>query len=386
MDTECSNQMKLLIYTSDNPLQQPQTGGDKRFEELAKYACRMFDADVCGEFSQGEAERAGLNCKYKINKGKNRLIKLPPVISTVFLNRKLIKRIKCENYDNIVVFDVPIAFPLCFNRTKNIVLLVRKDLIGYEEYSSVHRGLSKIIYYLAKIIMESVCLTRCKKVIVQCEYDKERLLNRHKIIKKKIKGKFCVQINNINPGWIVNNGEDDSSQNIINDRYFNVCFVGSFNDRRKGQDLFLGAANRLNSVYDDIYFHVIGSGKESEKYKSNFAGDNTIFYGRLDNPGSIIRKCNLMVVPSYADSCPNTVLEALYLGVAVIGSRRGGIPEILVDENSLFDADIESLLKKIVTLYKNKDALESMLEKQSIRAKELTFNWSEKIMSLIDRE
>lgn len=380
-------QMKLLVYTSDNPLKQPQTGGDKRFEEFARYACVMADADVCGAFSRDEAEKAGINCKYKIRKSEKGLLsKFPPVIRTIIQNCNLLKRIKQERYARIIVFDVPIAFPLCFFHTQNIVLLVRKDLIGYEGYSSAHKGLSKKLYMLAKILMESVCLKRCKKIVVQCEYDKEQLLNRHSRIKGKIRNKFHVQINNINPRWIVNNKRNNLFQSKLENSYFNICFVGNFNNIRKGQDLFLKAARYLKNKYDDMCFHVIGNGKDLDRYKADFASDRIIFYGRMENPGEIICRSDLMVVPSYADSCPNTVLEALYLGVAVIGSKRGGIPEILMDEDSLFDIDIESLSEKITVLYKNKELLETLLKKQRLRAEELTFNWSERIMAIVTGE
>ena len=96
-----------------------------------------------------------------------------------------------------------------------------------------------------------------------------------------------------------------------------------------------------------------------------------------------MKNCDLLTVPSLADSCPNTVMEALYLGIPVIGSRAGGIPEILLDEEALFPTDWEQLAGKIETCYRDKAFLTRLREKQAERKKELSFDWAERIFELI---
>jgi glycosyltransferase involved in cell wall biosynthesis len=63
-----------------------------------------------------------------------------------------------------------------------------------------------------------------------------------------------------------------------------------------------------------------------------------------------MRNLNLLVVPSDQDNLPNVMCEALCLGVPVVGSRVGGIPEILNQfELPLFSAgnseELSSILK-----------------------------------------
>ncbi|MFA5450391.1 MAG: glycosyltransferase family 4 protein [Dehalococcoidales bacterium] len=129
---------------------------------------------------------------------------------------------------------------------------------------------------------------------------------------------------------------------------------------------------RINAV-------LVGDGKLLEVYKAECKDYQSIsFLGRLDNPLPVMRACDLIVVPSMADSCPNTVMEALYNETPVIGTKSGGIPEILNDEMALFENNANSLAEKIVEL-SHKGNLLKLKEKQKTRKAELTFEWSEKI-------
>ena len=164
---------------------------------------------------------------------------------------------------------------------------------------------------------------------------------------------------------------------------FRVCFVGGFDDLRKGQELFLKAAEQLTQKYPDVEFLPVGGGKRLQDWQERYQTEHIRFLGRMDNPLLVMKRCDLLVVPSLADSCPNTVMEALYLGIPVIGSKAGGIPEILLDEQALFPPDWEQLAKKIEDCYRDRSFLEQLSEKQAKRKEELSFDWAERIIELI---
>lgn len=57
------------------------------------------------------------------------------------------------------------------------------------------------------------------------------------------------------------------------------------------------------------------------------------FTGRVDNAGmaALYRSANIMLNPSLVDNMPNSVLEALASGVAVISTNVGGVPYLVED-------------------------------------------------------
>ena len=374
---------RLLMYSTSRLLTSKQTGGTKRFLELTHYFYEsdLYNADLCCQDSSEELEKKGLHSDYSFVDARSSII--PPEAARLLKNRALLREIKKKDFDYVVAFDVPPTVGLCLTGVKNIVLMIRKDLIGYENVSSKNNNLKKKLKLLYLWIAEEYCLRKAKRIITQCEYDKAVLINRHKSIAKQLNKKVFIQINNVNTSWnrlaTINTKERDNS-------IFKVCFIGNFDDERKGHTLLLPAAKYLLGEGFNIQFIIIGSGAGFEKYKQKYQCDSIVFLGHVENPVEIIQMCHLMVVPSFADSCPNTIMEALYTGVPVIGSNAGGIPEILPDSDMLFELSIDSLADRIIELYSNRELLDNIKIKQETRKRELTFNWAERISTLITKE
>lgn len=379
--------MKVLLYSTGEIYSGVQTGGKKRFIELVDTLCKKKNADLCCSDNKDVLENHGVVAKYSIKKPASSVFfrALPPEMVLLLSNVKLVKQIKQTAYDSIVVFDVPPAVGLCVFGVKNLVLMIRKDMIGYEKIKCEDK---KSIGFYFKLfyqwMSEAICLKKAKVIICQCEYDKEKLLHRHSLMKQYIKHKFIVQINNVNPTWIVNNSLRETKVEFdIEHKSFNICFVGGFDDLRKGQDILLSAAKILVKDKTQFSFYIIGGGKNLAQYKKIYKSERIHFLGRLENPIPIMKQCNLMVVPSLADSCPNTVMEALYNGIPVIASREGGIPEILKNNDALFELDPKSLALKILEIACDEKAIDKLKEQQRVRKEQLMFDWGEMICSLI---
>ncbi|TFJ93048.1 glycosyltransferase family 4 protein [Lentibacillus salicampi] len=383
---------KVAMYSTSRLFGERITGGLKRFLELYKgLKIRGTDVDLYSADSSRSLEENGVVSGYSLMfKGKSKNTFVPTVFNIIIRNLGTLWKIKKAKYDSIIVFDVPAAIGLCLLGIKNIQLFIRQDLVGYKNIAISSRTNSKLfknIYLQFMKICEAICLLVAERVVIQCEYDYNVIINRHRFIKNKISKKSIIQINNVNPSWIVDNSITDKSF-IENDqnKKFTIGFIGDFSNDRKGHRILVDAAKRLIDRGVDIDIILIGEGKQLSAYKEGCANyPNIKFTGRLDNPIEVVKQCNLMVVPSLADSCPNTVMEGLYNEVPVIGARSGGIPEVLNNEDFLFDPNPSSLESKI-EYFLNRDNLTKLRKKQYTRKRELEFDWNAIIIGHLQLE
>ena len=377
--------MRLLLYAAGTPFTPPQTGGNKRFAELAAYLCGRFNADLCCGDADEYLGKLKERAVFRFQKKDSLPLKLlPPEARRLVANRKTVKDIKRQRYDGVITFDVPPTIGLCLFGVKNIILMVRKDLLGYEKTIHPENTVENKVRRSYLWLCEDVCVRKVKEIIVQCEFDKEMLLSRHPRIKNAEK-KIKVQINNVNPTWIQEKANvNPAFPPYSGDSVFRISFIGNFNDRRKGHEVFLPAVKDIVEQYDRVCVDVIGAGKELEKFQNMYESDRIRFHGHVDNPLGILKSSNLLVVPSYADSCPNTVMEALYCNIPVIGSNRGGIPEILSNNSiELFELDCDSLRTRITGLLEDQASFEVLQKDEEALRKELTFDWAARIQRMI---
>jgi glycosyltransferase involved in cell wall biosynthesis len=113
-----------------------------------------------------------------------------------------------------------------------------------------------------------------------------------------------------------------------------IVFVGRMH-RSKGIFELLDAFIELSATYPNARLVYIGDGSElsSLKLKSNAASPpvNVQFAGARF-PSEVARwiaAANLLALPSYAEGCPNVIIEALCCGRPVVAANVGGIPELV---------------------------------------------------------
>ena len=381
--------MKIAMYTYAKVFAAKQTGGQKRYKELYLYLSSKYDVTL---YSLDEANAKELEGKKHIVISQvpvKQLSLLPADFRVYFANKELLKQIREEKYEKVIVFDVTSGWPLFAAGVENIQLFIRQDLISYKSISLEHAKKSKIyksFYLLMMKLAESVCLKRADTIIVQCHYDLDKLVERHKNIEGVIRDKALIQINNVNPSWIKQQlaiKQDNQVHNKIGDVLY-LGFVGSPDDKRKGFVIFEEALAKLIKDGYAIGAYIIGDSKRIEEYRDKYKSNNRIsFVGWSNNPLEYLAQCDLAVVPSLADSCPNTVIEPLNAGIPVIGCNAGGIPELINDENALFEPNSESLAKLVARLIDQPEELLRIADKQRIRKTELEFDWAQKVSEMI---
>jgi glycosyltransferase involved in cell wall biosynthesis len=104
----------------------------------------------------------------------------------------------------------------------------------------------------------------------------------------------------------------------------------------KGYEHLLRAVPAVAAEVPDFTLLVAGAGPFETQYRALSAApgcDNAVrFLGfRRDLP-DLMAACDVLVLPSLAEAFGLVAAEAVYLGVPVVASRVGGIPEIVDDE------------------------------------------------------
>jgi glycosyltransferase involved in cell wall biosynthesis len=116
-----------------------------------------------------------------------------------------------------------------------------------------------------------------------------------------------------------------------------VLFVGRL-EKAKGVMELVEAVSALTRTRPNLTLAFVGVGAAqseiAEKVRLLGISDRVRFASGV--PPYVVAQwyvgANLLVLPSYAEGCPNVVLEALNCGRPVIASNVGGVPEILSDE------------------------------------------------------
>jgi len=135
--------------------------------------------------------------------------------------------------------------------------------------------------------------------------------------------------------------------------------VSCFEDKSKNISGLLRVIKSLAGKRNDFMFQLIGEGMDFDRLK-NYARDlglkeNTVHFTGLLEGKELVREmaaAELMVVFSNYENFPVVINESFVLGVPVVATRVGGIPEFVNDENGrLLKPGDENALEKYLTDY-----------------------------------
>jgi glycosyltransferase involved in cell wall biosynthesis len=109
-----------------------------------------------------------------------------------------------------------------------------------------------------------------------------------------------------------------------------ILYVGGLSDH-KGLPVLIKAFRGLPA--ENVRLDIIGTGKDEARYRAMASGDGRItFLGYIDNDrmAGFYRGANVTVIPSICyDNSPMVFYESIMGGTPVVGSRTGGIPELV---------------------------------------------------------
>jgi glycosyltransferase involved in cell wall biosynthesis len=108
-----------------------------------------------------------------------------------------------------------------------------------------------------------------------------------------------------------------------------VGHVGALFDRQKGQSVLIEAFHQFCVSYPDARLVLLGDGPDRESFQLLAKSDaRIIFAGFQDDVGSWLAAMDIFAFPSREEGLGSSVLDAMLLGVPVIASSVGGLPEL----------------------------------------------------------
>lgn len=168
-------------------------------------------------------------------------------------------------------------------------------------------------------------------------------------------------------------------------------FLGQGDYPLKGMHFLLEAMGQLKDAYPQLHLYVAGNSIIShrtfkEKLKLSAYGkyllvllriyeleDKVTVLGKLtaEEMKAQFLRSSVFVCPSVLENSPNTVGEAMLLGVPVVASRTGGIPSMIEDGETglLFqNQDVDDLADSIAQIWSNPGYAVELSQKERIRA------------------
>jgi glycosyltransferase involved in cell wall biosynthesis len=232
--------------------------------------------------------------------------------------------------------------------------------------------LVKIIFPKIKLIaVRRVDFSIHKNILSKYKY-KNRLLNGIVAISENIKNilakdglettKITVIRSGIDLDKFNQSPKDGKLRQMLNIRP-NAILVGTIAALvgHKDYPTLLKAAEIVNAADENVYFIAVGDGNKKVKIQNlaetlNLKG-RFIFLGYRTDIGNVLKALDIFVLASKLEGLGTAVLEAMSVGLPIIGTNAGGIPEMVNDgKNGLLvqKENPEALAKAILDLCENR--------------------------------
>ena len=283
---------------------------------------------------------------------------------------KVYCHLKHQNYDCIVLDNCPgFVLKLSQRGHKNLVIRLGNDCLNSEtKYNElIFNNLSKILT-CSNFVRDKVATIRCDK-------------------------KIQTLYNGINIKVFSSMNEQQKKRTDIglSEDDFVMVYTGRLN-KEKGVSELIDAMLMLRDK-PNIKLMIIGSpffgnvANEDDfvrglKQKAEGIKDRIVFTGFIPHSqlAQYLKMSDIAVIPSlWDDPCPNTVLEAQAMGLPLITTCRGGIPEEVTEKNAIIlETDnhfVDNLAAAILDLYEHPEKRQQMasvaLERGKLFTKEI---------------
>lgn len=216
-------------------------------------------------------------------------------------------------------------------------------------------------------------LNRADQVIAVSEFTKKFLIDQEKIKNRKI----TVIPHGIEPPKAMKSHKEEDF----------ILTVGSMSPYKRLEDLIVAFDLFKKQTRINTKLVIVGSGMDSRYQKkindlvNNSQYKNEIYLkGKLSHEDvvDLFLKCKIFIMTSEVEACPNTALEAMSLGCAIISSENQPMPEFFGDAVKYYPyRDSQNLAKQIGVFLSNPDVMKDYRQK-AIKRSEL-YIWEKTI-------
>ena len=121
---------------------------------------------------------------------------------------------------------------------------------------------------------------------------------------------------------------------LYKDRLRIVFISAHLNTRMKGLTTLISAMNLIAEMgfSDRFQLLFVGSGQIPNLLDSRIEFETTVTTTD-EETAKILSECQILALPSIQDNLPSTMIEAICAGLSVVGTKTGGIDEVLTSYN-----------------------------------------------------
>lgn len=262
---------------------------------------------------------------------------------------------------------IPLFSLLGIHIIKKYPILI--TLHGYikEEYK-FHVGIKKILNRIFGVPLERLALLKIPYIITVCPQIKN-------LIKKITKSKIFVIPNGINFKNI------QKIQPVKKYDNPTIYYMGVLNKRKGVHDL-IKATTLVKNKVKNVKLFIAGTGPYINKLKQLVADedlkDDVTFLGFLSEQEKFIymKSTDIFVLPTYWESFPFVLIEALACGKPIVTTDVAGNPFAVSNGVNGFlvkPGDWKQIAERLITLLTDKDLIKKMGRQSEIKA--TMFDW-----------
>lgn len=143
-----------------------------------------------------------------------------------------------------------------------------------------------------------------------------------------------------------------------NEEKLRIAFISAhLNTRMKGLTTLISAMNLLaeRGLYDRFELLFVGHGQVLNNLDPRYQFE-TIVTNSDKETATALSRCQVLALPSIQDNLPSTMTEAICAGLSVVGSKTGGIEEVLTSYNqpTVNVSDSRELASELLSLLEHR--------------------------------